>query len=956
MSAEFLPQHAKYFTDRAVDPAFAASCGVFSVETREQFDSISDTMDPAWKGWANFPAFFFTWTDGEHTEHQVHPDTPRKDEKTGRTRKFLFRKGMEPVLWAVREMPGAKRAIVAEGGAKALAAALYAPDDVSIYGIAGVRMWQTKGGVPLPSLARLADHEVLICFDGDASTNPDVYGAGTDLKAALDLFGATSVKFLQLPVNGDSKAGLDDLLALVPTAEGRRVALERLIKSAGVRPAKKQPKPQGESAPAGMEPVNVTNQADAADWLRVKLGTGALAGYFNREGQIVHVPVEGQQGYQASTSGEVTDESGRTYRDHDGPAQVRTASASQLAARVGFGFWCFTDAEKTGKRHAMFPPASANAVSEVPELAPGLRHLKGVVHTPLVRRDGSVLDTPGYDPATGLYFLPTDGLAVPPVPDQPTAEQMATAVDLLGEAVHDFPFRSDDHRANFLGLLLTPLLRELCPPPYKLGVFDAPQSRSGKTLLSKVLRALHGGVVRASIPVDDAEWSKTITTILNVTTAPVVTFDNVRGQVVSGVLDSLLTEAEFSARKLGTVDELVRRVNDRVWTLTSNNAKLGGDLAKRAVWVSINPNTSNPEERTGFKHPALVRWVQENRGPLLAALLTLVRGWDAAGRPAPSQKSSDEWKHWVETVRAILENAGVKGMFDRPESKRQAVSDEDADWATFLAAAHRAFGDDSWTCQTLVTELKWGEVAEEDPLAVRREELPHDLGNKHAQGHDIVKSLGRFIGYRADAWHEGYMIREAGPKNRRTAKSWVVEVDHDFLNRAKSKEGSKQDNETSQGVGYEGLRGLVPTFAGEKTLFLNDLEDKSMYGRVEELESNPSNPQTPSAAAPPPGGSVEDRERRDQAAYKAEHPEPMLINFPCPSCGANPADLCSPDPEGCYERHGLLIEAHRLWDMDAVNHSMNLGYERQQDPGHLAGYRCTTDNHVKFMQGHGVLR
>ncbi len=39
--------------------------------------------------------------------------------------------------------------------------------------------------------------------------------------------------------------------------------------------------------------------------------------------------------------------------------------------------------------------------------------LAGIVEQPVIRPDGSILDIPGYDVATGLYYAPAPGLVIP---------------------------------------------------------------------------------------------------------------------------------------------------------------------------------------------------------------------------------------------------------------------------------------------------------------------------------------------------------------------------------------------------------------------------------------------------------------------------------------------------------------------------------------------------------------
>ena len=54
--------------------------------------------------------------------------------------------------------------------------------------------------------------------------------------------------------------------------------------------------------------------------------------------------------------------------------------------------------------------------------------LLGIVHTPQLRADGSLLTTPGYDPQTQLLYKP-DGEVFPEIPDRPSKEDAARALE-----------------------------------------------------------------------------------------------------------------------------------------------------------------------------------------------------------------------------------------------------------------------------------------------------------------------------------------------------------------------------------------------------------------------------------------------------------------------------------------------------------------------------------------------
>src|SRR5690606_6803205 len=90
------------------------------------------------------------------------------------------------------------------------------------------RMW-SKDGVPSPHLEVFQDKSVFVMLDADASSNLNVYEAGTALHSALSMFGATEVRFVRLP--GGKTVGLDDLLGK-QKFESRSKMIYRMIKKA----------------------------------------------------------------------------------------------------------------------------------------------------------------------------------------------------------------------------------------------------------------------------------------------------------------------------------------------------------------------------------------------------------------------------------------------------------------------------------------------------------------------------------------------------------------------------------------------------------------------------------------------------------------------------------------------------------------------------------------------------
>lgn len=527
----------------------------------------------------------------------------------------------------------------------------------------------------------------------------------------------------------------------------------------------------GGTAVIAGEVLDVTNQAWCADWLRANLGKGKLSGVFRRAAAnvLVHTPMIGEDGYQPLRGAEGVED--------DGPTQIRPLQAQEIAARIQYGWSCvrYRKVGETRKQSpGLFPLAAAKVAEAAPDLLLSVRQLRGVVGTPIVRKNGSVFAEPGYDDDTHLIYLPTGGLQVPPVPEAPNAAQVRAAADRILFILSDFPFETDHDRAGYIGAaLLTPLMRDLTPPPYKALAINARQMGSGKSLLAHVGRILHGGVMRSEMPEDDAELRKQITTILDMTTAPLVNFDNVTGVLKSGTLAGLLTSRDWDDRRLGA-NELARCVNDRLWMFTGNNVQLGGDLVRRVVWASIDPGMPNPERRTGFKIPDLTGYVTENRGQIIGDLLTLIRAWVVAGKPA-TVTSYDDFGQWIAAVNGILRVAGIPGTFDAQEARQQEEGSDDQDWAEFLEAVEHIFGDDRWSAREVCERVSMSGNQLGGVVSLGVDQLPGNLGEraqKLGSAKLLGKSLGRHLQNRKGRFCGGRAAVEDGKD--RNGKLWRI--------------------------------------------------------------------------------------------------------------------------------------------------------------------------------------
>ena len=104
----------------------------------------------------------------------------------------------------------------------------------------------------------------------------------------------------------------------------------------------------------------------------------------------------------------------------------------------------------------------------------------GVITTPTLRPDGSILAEPGYDPSTRLYLALDDNFAMPAMPVAPSRADALEALSLLRDLLSDFPFVSPVDRAVALsGIMMAVLRGALSVAP--LHAFRAHTAGTGKS-------------------------------------------------------------------------------------------------------------------------------------------------------------------------------------------------------------------------------------------------------------------------------------------------------------------------------------------------------------------------------------------------------------------------------------------------------------------------------------------
>ncbi len=299
---------------------------------------------------------------------------------------------------------------------------------------------------------------------------------------------------------------------------------------------------------------------------------------------------------------------------------------------------------------------------------PTTRVLSGVTETPIVRPDGTILQTPGYDPATGyLYEPPAHGF--PQVPEQPTRDDARRALVSLLEVFEDFPYANDLSRVVPIAALLSILARPAIRGSVLGFLFEASTRGSGKSLQADAISIVATGrsVGKVTWPEKEDELEK-ILSAYALQGAALFSFDNVATAFGGAALDKVLTcDDAVDFRILGKT-QVQQQIPWRAVVLaTANNPMFRGDTSRRVLVSRLEPKEENPEERTGFKHPDLRGWVRQERARLVVAALTLLRAYFAAGCPEKvTPKGSFE--AWSSIVPSALAWAGCPNVIEaKPE-------------------------------------------------------------------------------------------------------------------------------------------------------------------------------------------------------------------------------------------------------------------------------------------------
>ncbi len=378
--------------------------------------------------------------------------------------------------------------------------------------------------------------------------------------------------------------------------------------------------------------------------------------------------------------------------------------------------------------------------------------LAGIVNTPTLRDDGSILDTPGFDEPTGLYFDPR-GTEFPAIPVRPRYEDAKVALGVLEDLFATMPFVGPSDRAVAVSTILTACTRNAYSTA-PMHAVTAPTAGSGKSMIVDAATMIATGRCAGVIALGKSaeETEKRLGGAL-LGGDPVLALDNCEAGIGSDLLCQILTQETVKMRPLGG-SAMVDLPTNVFVTATGNNLALVGDLTRRTVLCRIDAHCERPELRV-FDGPDPVALARDKRAEFAAAALTIMRAFVMAGRPV--QKAPlGSFEGWSRAVRDALIWAGSADPVGTMEEVRKSdprlseLGDVVTQWVKVIGF------DKVSTSQAIARATRKSDYG--DPVFLHPDfrEALLIVANDH--GMISSRRLGTWLGHQKDRPVNGYAV------------------------------------------------------------------------------------------------------------------------------------------------------------------------------------------------------
>jgi hypothetical protein len=464
-------------------------------------------------------------------------------------------------------------------------------------------------------------------------------------------------------------------------------------------------------------------------------------------------------------------------------ADSRTTTAIRLAAvrppllvelMTSAATWLKFDGRKNDWVQIDCPERVANTLLAREQWA--LPVLTGIVNCPVLRPDGSVLEAPGYDAATGLLYDP-QGVGFGRVPENPTKEEARRALDELKDLIKTFPFVTGADRSVALSAILTAIHRRSLPTAPLHG-FSAPGAGSGKSKLVDIASLIVDGRQAAvmSLGRSEEEAEKRLGAALLAGDA-IVSIDNVDPERSFGgeLFCQALTQTMLKIRILG-MSKIVEVPSNAAIFANGNNLTLVGDMTRRAVMCNIDSGEERPELRKFDRDPLAM--VRADRNKYVIAALTVLKAFYVAGKPAQTKPTGEpiiplgSFEDYSNLIRGALIWLGEADPCDTMEKIRKK-DPKLGQMTAVISQWMEVVGLDRVTAKDLIDEATKKVSAYQDPQFEHPEFRDALLVVAGDGGAINSLKLGKWLAANQDRFVLGHKFVQDG--ERSGSKLWKLE-------------------------------------------------------------------------------------------------------------------------------------------------------------------------------------
>jgi hypothetical protein len=280
-----------------------------------------------------------------------------------------------------------------------------------------------------------------------------------------------------------------------------------------------------------------------------------------------------------------------------------------------------------------------------------------IATAPIVLADGVLLAPEDLDRERGIQFIIQDELrAIVPQRQDCTPGRVKAAMQFL---CHEWLV---DVAADYIGkciiiaAALTLIERSLLDQRPAFFVTAGRRGNGKTTTLIMLIMAVTGSMPAAAAWSSNEEERRKALLAYFMYGMAYILWDNIpRGtQIGCPHIERSCTAAYYADRKLG-VSEMVATAASTIHFFTGNNVGVKGDLASRSLHIRLDVDRIDPENRA-FRHPDPIRWTEDHRAEILAALYTILLGNPTLKQPRNAPMKT-RFKMWWRLIGSAVENA-----------------------------------------------------------------------------------------------------------------------------------------------------------------------------------------------------------------------------------------------------------------------------------------------------------